>query len=106
MTISRASASCSSLISPAQQIGIVGELHFLGDLRLRVGDRSDQVAAPDRELHRHVAAPVLAIDRRRSFHAGDRCELAERDIIAVRGLHGDLADRLDIGSVGFLKTDR
>ena len=92
MTVSCEREALYSLYSPP-----------LGAVALRQGDRgidlfdglvdgAGQVAALDRELHADKARIVLAVDEGRAVGDLDLGELLERDLLAARRRHQDIAD--------------
>jgi hypothetical protein len=82
------------LATPFQADGILVEMHFLRDLRLRLLQIAGQVAVAVVDADGQIALAVLARHRalaRTHTHIGD---LRQRDLRAARGLDGQIAERL------------
>src|SRR5579862_8977597 len=68
-------------------------MNFLRDPGLHLPDSSGEVSAAHTELHRDIAAAILAIDHESAFAQGNVGHLGERNAAAVRRGQQDVANR-------------
>src|SRR6266851_6360511 len=74
-------------------------MYLLRDFGFSLRHSALQVAATHAELDWNVAAVILVIDKRCPCLFDDLCHLLERHVRAVRGTHGNMSDRVDIGAI-------
>ena len=79
--------------------------NFLREARLRFLYEAAEVATLDIRLHEHAQTPVLTVDFAWPDFAADRRHLPERNAVARRRRHQDIAEALDIVAFAALQPD-
>ena len=81
------------------QMRVVRKRHLRLHPRMRVRDGGAEIASPHRELHRRIAAVVLAVDDGRPVLLGNPGQLTERNLRTVGCGNQDLPDGAEVLAV-------